>query len=222
MSEKKQARSYRRFSARLERAVEDHQRKLDNHKVSVAPEAGKLVIILSTAFNEAGNITREQQRHAFIEEAEWLEQKHSGAYNEVVIKKKMYASDFAMDLADAEVAGIVLIGHGNIGDIWTDGKGRSGHFGAFNVAKHARYLKQGRFEQRVCGHFRDHQSVPFGTFAVADQRNLIAPVGIEIDDINPDEALFRPVYDKPVNSADDIRNFIAQGLNKYDVDHGQV
>jgi hypothetical protein len=110
-----------------------------------------------------------------------------------------------MDISDPEVSDLVLIGHGHIGDLGTD---EGNHFSAFDVAKSAKYLKQGKIEQRICGHFRTPFSVPLGTFALADQRNLIAPLGYKIDDINPDESLFVAVYEQAQNSADDIRTLI--------------
>lgn len=206
MSTGSSRRSQRRFNVNLARYVAEHITKLDEEKLSLPSHLGKLVITVSNAPDHKGGLTPEEQRKAFMEEAEQIAEKRSGQHSEVVIKRKTVARELSMDIADQEVSDLVLIGHGNIGDMWTD---EGGHFGAFDVAKSTRHLKQGSIEQRICGHFPLRTSVPLGTFALRDQRKLIAPLGEVIDDIDPDESLFVPVYDKALNTADDIRELIS-------------
>lgn len=197
----------RKLFSRLDRAVKQHEARLHDGKISLPAELGKLVIVVSNNFVTGGQIPVDTQRKAFHDEADELAERHRREYADVEIRRKAIRHEIGFDLADKEVSGMVLIGHGNIGDFWLDDMDNS-HLDWRNVAKHSRHVMQGRFEQRMCGHFIGIHSVPLGTFAVADQRRVIAPVGIQIDDVDPDESVFQPVYGQPFNSTEDIRGLV--------------
>ena len=100
-------------------------------------------------------------------------------------------------ISNPEYTDVILIGHGNIDNIFLPG---GCYYNWADVSLATKHLKTGKFVQRVCGGFRaDGRSVLLGTFAVADLSNVEAPVGVPIDDISPEEELIRPVYE---NNAD--------------------
>ncbi len=201
MSQESLSKNQRRFASRLGHEVKEHERKLLNAHVSVQSRVGKLAIIVSNRVFKYGEYDARTQREAFHDEADEIAELRSGCYGGIEIRRAAKAPEIARDLGDKEVSDMIFIGHGSISGIWLD-TGQTLRWR--NVAKHTRYLKQGRIEQRMCGHFSDYDSVPMGTFALLDQRGLIAPVGAEIDDVDPDETLFRPVYEKSLNTAKDI------------------
>ncbi len=197
----------RRFNSRLRRAVKEHDKKLDNGDVSLPSRIGKLVIVVSNRVFKYSQYTAEVQRDAFHEEADAIADLREGYYGGVEIRRSAIGLDIVQDLEDREVSDMIMIGHGAIDCFWLD-SGGSLRWRA--VAQHARYLKQGRIEQRMCGHFNSFDAVPMGTFALQDQQKLVATVGETIDDVVPDESLFRSVYHKSQNSADDINALIKQ------------
>lgn len=209
MSKRSSGHNRQRFVRRLTAEVREHKRKLHAERISLPSQLGKLVIVVSNRVSKEGGHTAQEQREAFHAEADQIaeQRKRTGSYGAVEVRRSAEAATIAQDLGDKEVSGIILIGHGAIDRFWLDVGDK---LRWRNVAAQARYLKQGQIEQRMCGHFRDYDSVPLGTFAMLDQRHLVAPVGVKIDDVHPDEAAFRPVYEKPVNTVDDIRNLIKQ------------
>lgn len=199
-------RSEKRFSRDLEKAVVEHGRKLEEGKLSLDSRAGKLVIVVSGNTDHRSKFSHEEQRKAFNNEADEIAARRDGLHGGVEIKRKATDMELGFDFADKEVSDMVLIGHGNIGDFWLE---NGEHFGWGRAAKYARYLKRGTIEQRVCGNFPLKTSVPLGTFALADQTRLIAPLGHAIDDVYPDEGLFKPVFSNRVNTKEDIASLIA-------------
>lgn len=54
-------------------------------------------------------------------------------------------------------------------------------------------------------------TAPLGTFSVDDQRNLFAPLGSYIPDVNPDELLFQQqVYEEAHNTPERIIALMAR------------
>jgi hypothetical protein len=207
MEKIKTSRSERRYQNALAKTHKEHERKLDDGKLSLPKKLGRLSIIVSNMPDHRGEATAADQIRAFHNEADELAEHYSGVYNAVKIHRKATAMEMGFELSNPEVAGLITIGHGNIGDFWLEG---GEHIGWDKVAKLTKYLKQGEFVQRMCGNFPFASSVPLGTFAVSDQRNVIAPTGEVIDDLKPDESLFGPVYGKDRNDINDITDLIAE------------
>jgi len=207
MEKIKTSRSERRYQNALAKTHKEHERKLGDGKLSLPKNLGRLSIIVSNMPDHRGEATAADQIRAFHNEADELAEHYSGVYNAVKIHRKATAMEMGFELSNPEVAGLITIGHGNIGDFWLEG---GEHIGWDKVAKLTKYLKQGEFVQRMCGNFPFASSVPLGTFAVSDQRNVIAPTGEVIDDLKPDESLFGPVYGKGRNDINDITDLIAE------------
>ena len=197
----KQPRSEKRFHKELTKAVSLHGDRLANKKLSLPSGLGKLVIVVSNAPDYRSSLPSATQKEVFNDEADLLAEEYRSRHQEVQIKRIANAQDLKMDLADREVTDLTLIGHGSIGDFWMDD---GGHFGWQDVSESTKYLKQGKIFQRVCGHYALEKSVATGTFGESDQRNVIAPVGLKIPDMNPDENLFVPVYQQASNTVGDI------------------
>jgi len=170
---------------------------------------GKMVIVVSNRADLLSHVPAEDQIQAFHNEADALKDHYLSYYDTVEIRRKAVKNDISMDLSDKDTSGLTLIGHGNIGDFWLEGRDHL----TWRDPSSAKCLKMGEFIQRTCGNFTNSLTVPLGTFAVHEQSNYIAPVGVFIDDISPDEGLFRSVYDGPVRSIDDIH----QLANRYTI-----
>ncbi len=207
---KKAGRSIRKFHTRLEHAVVDRQQMLDKEQLSLESGLGKLVIVVSRQGNFASSVSRSEQINAFEEEAEMLRDSRQGHHQDIIVRHQSVVGDLVLDLQDPEVTDLVLIGNGSIADFWAAG---GKHFDWLTVAKKAKHLKQGKIEQRVCGHFPLKTSVPLGTFALRDQTQLIAPTGQLIPDVHPAGELFSPVYTKPNNDSADILALIDEHHN---------
>ena len=168
---------------------------------------GKLAIIVSRVPDHNSTLTPREQHQAFLEEAERLKQERAEQHQDVVIRRIAVASDMKFDFGDPEVTDIILIGHGSISAMWTDG-GRN--FDWRMAARSARSLKQGKVEQRMCGNLPTKKftnglggvieelphrySVPLGTFAVSNLSNVTAAIGMKIPEVHPSDDLFQPVF----------------------------
>lgn len=195
-------RSTRRFEKNVDRAIAIHQSKLDEGFVSLPPEQGKLVIIPSRGTTVNSRYSASEQIRVFGAEAEQIAASpFANQYAASEVMPAFTSMDVSFALADPEVAGLVLIGHGTIAAFRLH---QDKYMNWHDTARQTRQLKLGHFVQRMCGEFRLHDSLPMGTFAVADQRHVLAAVGVPVDDKYPDESLFRPVYTEPVNDAQSI------------------
>lgn len=212
MSQHSPEKHVRRFNLRLKGAVVEYERKRLAAQVSLPSRIGKLVIVVSNQTFGRSEYPENVQREAFHAEAEQIADLKTGYYGGVEIRRKANAPDIAADLGDKEVSDMIMIGHGAIDGLWLD---TGGTLRWRAVAKHARFLKQGRIEQRMCGHFNGFDAVPLGTFALLDQRKLVASVGEELDDVCPDESLFQPVYEKSHNTVEDIKGLIRSYEHQY-------
>ena len=195
-------RSERRFHAHLRRAISDHQKKLDEGSFSLSPEEGKLAVLASWGTTTNSEYSAKEQIRIFRTEAERVAASPlAAAYAAAEVVQVAGKMDVDFVLADPEVAGMVLVGHGNIAELRLH---HDKHMIWWETARATRQLKLGHFVQRMCGHFETSDSLPMGTFAVADQRNIVAALGVPIDDKYPDESLFRTVYDESMNDAESI------------------
>ncbi len=199
---KKAHRSSQRFQKYVEKNVASHQKKLNDAYFSLPPEQGKLVIVRSLGVTANSVYSSREQIRIFHEEADRVAVSDFAAqYAEAEVAPAATSMDVGFALADPEVAGIVLIGHGTISAFRLH---QDKYLNWHDTAKATRQLKLGHFVQRMCGQFRLQDSLPMGTFAVADQRKIIAAVGVPVDDKYPDESLFCPVYDSAVNNTEAI------------------
>lgn len=178
---------------------------MDRGKFSLPSEMGQLAIHVSMAINDRPGLSGKEQQAAFIEEGEALKESfsNSGHFSEVKLYRSTNSGAIDMDIQDMEVSSIITIGHGCLGDLWLP---NSGHYNWRRVAEKSRnHLKRGFILQRTCGNVsNDVLTVPWGTFALADQSKLLAAAGQAIPDVHPNEELFRPVFKKPRSEADEI------------------
>lgn len=88
MIKTKGRRSEGRFQKELEKAVDEHARKLGKGRLSLPSGAGKLVVAVSNNFDHRSAASTEEQRLAFHEEADRLAEEHRDRHGEVVIGRK--------------------------------------------------------------------------------------------------------------------------------------
>ena len=201
-----EGRSHRRLLRDIQRATDRRERLLEEDKVSLPSGMGKLAIIVSRVSDYRSKLTAQEQHQAFLDEAERLEQERSKNHQLVDLRRIAVVSDIKMIFADREVTDMILIGHGSLGCLWADG-GR--YFDWHDAAKSASYLKQGRIEQRMCGNLppKDGKvsetgleglphkyAVALGTFAVTDLTNVLAAAGREVQEVDPPDDIFQPIY----------------------------
>lgn len=216
-------RSEKRFAKDVEKLVETREQYLELGKLSLKSGEGKLVIVVSTSPDKRDtDHTPAEQKKIFLEEGERLQALRAPKHQDTVMRPRAFSEDIRMDMNDPEVTDMIFIGHGSIGNFWTDGRKRN--FDWLDVAKNARgilhnsaHLKQGAIEQRMCGDF-PMETVPFGTAIVSDLRNLHAATGMRIDVDHPSEDLFKPVYaandDLAIQIADLNHTFKHQNKDK--------
>ncbi|MBC7512068.1 hypothetical protein H7142_00190 [Candidatus Saccharibacteria bacterium] len=194
--------SEKRFHKQLEKAEVRHAAALELGRVSLPIAEGKLAIMHSFGTTINSQYSPEDQKRIFKQEAEMVAaSEFASQYADTQILPVANGMDMDFMLMDREVAGMVLVGHGTIAAFrMNEGK----YYNWQNAERASKELKLGHFVQRTCGQFTVPQPVPLGTFVVADRRNCIAPVGIPIDDANPDESLFTAVYENEHVGAADI------------------
>ena len=165
-------------------------------KFSLPPSKGRHIVIVSGASKHGWE---EADYREFMAEAEQLvaTRQAAGGYGEIVLVPHAYGEEIAGYVADPDVAGLTLIGHGTIERIFTDGgtAGRDFSWGrALQVATH---LKRGRIEQLMCGHFPGFLAfcIPLGTPIVADLSDVRAALGqiLPNEPVNPD--ILMPIFD---------------------------
>lgn len=199
---KHRLRKERQLYHQLDRAQAERDEKLKDGKLSLPKGAGRLVIAVSNAVdNDDGHFSPREQIDIVQELAERLQEERGDEHQEVSIEP---ASELGlkMNLSDPEVTDLILVGHGSIGDYWTNG---GGHFNWRDAANATRRLKQGSIEQLTCGDFpsRDALHVPVGTFAVSDTTKLIGAPGVAVPDIRDDD-FFHPIYEVPLATVEDV------------------
>ena len=196
--------NYDRVVRQINGASKKRQELLDAGRLSLPRGAGKLAILVAQDPTISHTTSGFKLRQAFLAEAERLREERLGDNQDVVVRRHVTPSLIKHELIDPEVTDMVLIGHGSIGSFQCDGSGNN--FDWYGVSRAVTHLKQGNFEQRMCGSFPvGKYAVPMGTFAVADLTNVVAAAGRKVDDINPDEALFQPVFTEPDGPIQQIR-----------------
>jgi len=203
MGKKTAERRAKHFHNKLDNAVENRLRKFEQGKLSLPSGAGRLVIVASQAIDLRAPIDESEQRRHVNELADRLAAERAHLHQEVVVARHVAPLVMNMDLVDPTVTDMILIGHGSIGNFWGENGVRIDWQDVNEAMSKRGVLKQGSIEQRTCGHFAVNTAVPWGTFAVSDQRNLVAATGVPVDDIR-DDTMFKPIYDKPHNTVEDI------------------
>jgi hypothetical protein len=194
--------SEKRFDRQLRKAVARHDYLLSNGKVSLLPEEGRLAILHSYGTTVNSEYSAEEQKEIFKSEAERISfSEIASLYGDVEVLPLVNKFDMDFAIQDANVAGIVLVGHGTLASVRMH---QDEHYDWHDAERSTRQLKLGHFVQRTCGFLKREKSVPLGTFVVADQRKVIAPPGVGIDDKYPDESLFQSIYPAEVNDAETI------------------
>lgn len=195
--------SHATFRRRLEEAHAHHNALLQAQKLSLEPHLGQLAILVSSWTRDDIPMSPEAQQNAMDEAAEYLQERaqQEGVYSDIDIRRHASKATLLETIEDDEVAGITLVGHGNISTFHTTD---ASSLKWFTAAAHTDHLKQGGIEQRMCGRVYKGEAT-LGTFLVADQRNILAAPGINIGDLVDDEELFVPVYDKSQNTPDEIQ-----------------
>jgi hypothetical protein len=188
---------------------------LERDRLSLEPKLGTLAIHVSRATFNGGDLAPEEQIEAFEEEGELIRdtEKILGNYKSVELYPMTDKANLRASFRNPNIASIVVIGQGSLGAVrLPQGNG----FTWWDVATASKkHLKTGSITQRTCGHvLKNVLAVPFGTFAVSDQRNLFAPLGEGVADRYPDEGAFKPVYKEPHNSPADILERIEEIKNK--------
>jgi hypothetical protein len=202
------SRSEKRFNKEITKLAETRDRFMHEGRLSLPSGLGKLAIIVSTSPDYRNKeLTPAEQKVAFLEEGERLRQSLAPNHQQVILRRRAYPEEIKMDLNDPDVTDMILIGHGSIGNLWTDGYG--GSFNWQDAVRNARsllgngHLKQGEFVQRMCGNF-PLATVPLGTVVASDLRNIKAATGQRVPDIHPEESLFTPVYSSNENIVQQI------------------
>ncbi|HRF28761.1 MAG TPA: hypothetical protein PL051_03935 [Candidatus Saccharibacteria bacterium] len=195
--------SHATFRDRLHTAYEHHDALLQAQKLSVEPRLGQLAILVSSWTRDDIPMSPEAQRGAMEEAAEYLAERaqQEGVYDDIDIRHHATKATLLDAIEDDEVAGITLVGHGNISTFHT---ADASSLKWFTAAAHTDHLKQGGIEQRMCGRVYKGEAA-LGTFLVADQRNILAAAGTNVGDLVDDEEFFVPVYQKPQNTPDEIQ-----------------
>lgn len=160
-------------------AMEKWERLRDDGKYSLAPELGMTAVIYS--IYESVEVGDREPSFKLVESAEFANEARMIADNinaqngdAFIIRGLNKESLEEGVLANSDVANIVIIGHGTFSSVFTD-EGDSIEW--TDVSRMATHLKTGYIEQRFCGKYRFHLSVPFGLFAARSARNILAAKG---------------------------------------------
>lgn len=130
---------------------------------------------------------------------------------EVEVILNAQAADITDTLQDPAISSIITVGHGTLSGLTID---ENTEYDWLDVAQNSDHLKTGSFIQRHCGTFGRILSVPLGTFAVSDHRNVIAPLGVifEPEGLLPeDNACLQPVSEMPQLSYRYIKQAFSYG-----------
>lgn len=197
------------------RALQNWESLHKDRNYSYPTGVGRIAILCSyyshivKDYDEEGEATRRRKEiRRFRNEAFALGDllENSGRSTEVVLN--VQASDIDAVLIDPSISGVYTIGHGTLRSFLINDQDISTY--EWNrVSEKADHLKTGTFVQRQCGMLAGDISVPLGTFAVTDHRNVIAPVSHAFDPrglYHPENDLLRSVSDVPAMSYDYVKS----------------
>ena len=119
MASRRQSRNERRFIKTIDKLVERRRELIEENRVSLEPRLGMLAIHVSTAVDSRSVHDPKRQIAIFQEEGECLREEYEseGVYDSVKLVPKTNKMELMMDIDDREIAGMVTIGHGSIGDL---------------------------------------------------------------------------------------------------------
>lgn len=214
-------------------AAGERQHKIDSDRLSLPSGDGLLSIIVSGQKKKRSIDTYDSKGRDpfyFRLEAERLEAERVAEHQDVVVRHRATPDVLSADLGNPEITDIILIGNGSINSILlgiTRFSGKELYFNWRHAARAASTLKQGRIEQRMCGHFpfASHRNVPLGTFAVSDLANVVAAPSAVIPDHDPDDGLFQPFMDEssgPFAQIQSLNNRYADSVPVIVGDNGQL
>ena len=178
-----------------------------------APVAEGIAVILCSYYSDWGD-DEKAETHAREDIRTFRKEAYSlvsllgrlGTVAEVILDATKADIDYI--LGDPSVASIYTIGLGNLSSLLLPGA-YNDIYDWTDVADAADHLKTGFFVQRHCGNLVREFNPPLGMFAVADLRNVIAPVGYSFepsdlyDSVND---LLIPVFESETTSYREIKN----------------
>ncbi len=188
----------------LVKAVEQHGELLAVGARSVSDDDGGLLVLYSAEERD--------ELLALATHAHGLRARHESERPVEVLAKPDF--DVALEaINNPDYSRVAMLGHGAIGAMRL--YNRTGHsfrhVSWYDLATQATHLKTGPFEQRFCGVVSEpdkHVRVPLGTFVVADQRQVLAPVHMLFPDtagISEFDAKLAPIYAEVTNTATELR-----------------
>jgi hypothetical protein len=188
-------------------------------RYSKAPELGMTAVIFAQyeeVETEVEEVYKQVESVVFADEARRIaDYINASGGNAFTIKGLTHDSLEEGVLKNDNVASVVVISHGNLSAVYGDG-GNIIHWA--EVADMTTHLKTGYFEQRFCGNFRRSLSVPFGLFAMAEARGIVAPAGHWFSpEYHPEhESLMRPVTTSARLTYKQIRDLFPKQPVEYD------
>ena len=182
-------------------------RKWDAHRIdgdlSVPEHEGDAAILCTYAELDAAYEAKRARKDIKIFRKEafaiadelWSMDKDS----EVILNAKV--DDVREVLTDPSFSDVYIVGHGTLAAMFLMAETEEDSvFDWMDVSEHADHLKQGAFVQRTCGLLPRNLNVPLWTFAMADHRDVFAPVGASFVPrglLHPMNELMQPVSEGP-------------------------
>ena len=202
------------FRKSVEKSCVRRERHQEKGHVSLAPDVGKLAIIVAFGTIDHRTLSPENQQAIFMDEGEMLQERYRrlGTYDDVEVRQAYDARTIRSVLQNRDVASMVMVGHGGAGHVMLPlGEFFGWQDVGLEIERKSGHVKLGEFVQRTCCHIPPSGlTVPLGTFAMNDQRNIFGPLGEAIPDEHPDEELFqRPMFEEQNNTVDDIMATVA-------------
>lgn len=167
--------------AQYREALKNWEQLHDDKAYSVPPEVGRVAVLCSyhTGLIDAGSGKVKKQhrevkkfRSEALQLADFIMEMGQGV--EVVLDAQ--SADIDQVLQDPTFSDVVAIGHGDLSLLFINNANQSNIYTWHEVSLTADHLKTGEFVQRHCGMTQRKLPVPLGAFAMADHRNVFAPV----------------------------------------------
>lgn len=197
--------------SKQERIFLDAQSKWDaQHEAgafSLPPDEGITAIFQAKYIRECNYKEHWKEMLAFRKEALAIKRRLENLGRRGLVFSGLRKDELYEVLDDPQFSSLVMIGHGDLMGLRDD---EGGFVDWRHVSKAASHLKLGTVIQRFCGGYGGctQLGVPFGAFAVSDQRNVIAPVGkMFTPESDPThEKYLRPVFTSERISLSDARS----------------
>lgn len=160
------------------RAMDRWEGLWEKRRFSVSPKIGTTAVFHSYWPIDSHTAASNKEREIFADEAMTIARllELKGYDSEVI--HGITAEGLDNVLTDPIVSDVVLIGHGNLSNVFLDNGEK---YDWRRVSQTADHLKMGDFVQRFCGNNMRMMSVPLGTFAVSKHFNVYAAVGTSFE-----------------------------------------